>query len=286
MANKCSVSMKVSGPSEALKTFIYATLKHRTNGQKQSQKLCFTLEALVPCDVDEDPYECWGCYGDVLGDVTLQDMEWTEGCESVVFEFQTLNAPPLHWLYKVAAMYPRLTIDMGAVEYLLGINMSAHAENGKVTEDWADSPEWEDVEAPDEEEGLVCEIRSVPDEEFLYELDEMDAMGLWDFEAEKEMPAEEDSADAADLDFFQQEIRDTPDSPALDWHGFADKPAGVFVFRNGTPCELIGYRAAQGLPPLSMMERAKLLCGIGPDQNHLLIHDRYTSLQDFWCTNY
>ena len=286
MANKCSVSMKVSGPSEALKTFIYATLKHRTNGQKQSQKLCFTLEALVPCDVDEDPYECWGCYGDVLGDVTLQDMEWTEGCESVVFEFQTLNAPPLHWLYKVAAMYPRLTIDMGAVEYLLGINMSAHAENGKVTEDWADSPEWEDVEAPDEEEGLVCEIRSVPDEEFLYELDEMDAMGLWDFEAEKEMPAEEDSADAADLDFFQQEIRDTPDSPALDWHGFADKPAGVFVFRSGTPCELIGYRAAQGLPPLSMMERAKLLCGIGPDQNHLLIHDRYTSLQDFWCTNY
>lgn len=286
MANKCSVSMKVSGPSEELKTFIYATLKHRTNGQKQSQKLCFTLEALVPCDVDEDPYECWGCYGDVLGDVTLQDMEWTEGCESVVFEFQTLNAPPLHWLYKVAAMYPRLTIDMGAVEYLLGINMSAHAENGKVTEDWADSPEWEDVEAPDEEEGLVCEIRSVPDEEFLYELDEMDAMGLWDFEAEKEMPAEEDSADAADLDFFQQEIRDTPDSPALDWHGFADKPAGVFVFRNGTPCELIGYRAAQGLPPLSMMERAKLLCGIGPDQNHLLIHDRYTSLQDFWCTNY
>lgn len=250
MANKCSVSMKVSGPSEALKTFIYATLKHRTNGQKQSQKLCFTLEALVPCDVDEDPYECWGCYGDVLGDVTLQDMKWTEGCESVVFEFQTLNAPPLHWLYKVAAMYPRLTIDMGAVEYLLGINMSAHAENGKVTEDWADSPEWEDVEAPDEEEGLVCEIRSVPDEEFLYELDEMDAMGLWDFEAEKEMPAEEDSADAADLDFFQQEIRDTPDSPALDWHGFADKPAGVFVFRNGTPCELIGYRAAQGLPPL------------------------------------
>ena len=179
MANKCSVSMKVSGPSEALKTFIYATLKHRTNGQKQSQKLCFTLEALVPCDVDEDPYECWGCYGDVLGDVTLQDMKWTEGCESVVFEFQTLNAPPLHWLYKVAAMYPRLTIDMGAVEYLLGINMSAHAENGKVTEDWADSPEWEDVEAPDEEEGLVCEIRSVPDEEFLYELDEMDAMGLW-----------------------------------------------------------------------------------------------------------
>ena len=286
MANKCSVSMKVSGPSEALKTFIYATLKHRTNGQKQSQKLCFTLEALVPCDVDEDPYECWGCYGDVLGDVTLQDMKWTEGCESVVFEFQTLNAPPLHWLYKVAAMYPRLTIDMGAVEYLLGINMSAHAENGKVTEDWADSPEWEDVEAPDEEEGLVCEIRSVPDEEFLYELDEMDEMGLWDFEAEKEMPAEEDSADAADLDFFQQEIRDTPDSPALDWHGFADKPAGVFVFRNGTPCELIGYRAAQGLPPLSMMERAKLLCGIGPDQNHLLIHDRYTSLQDFWCTNY
>lgn len=229
MANKCSVSMKVSGPSEELKTFIYATLKHRTNGQKQSQKLCFTLEALVPCDVDEDPYECWGCYGDVLGDVTLQDMEWTEGCESVVFEFQTLNAPPLHWLYKVAAMYPRLTIDMGAVEYLLGINMSAHAENGKVTEDWADSPEWEDVEAPDEEEGLVCEIRSVPDEEFLYELDEMDAMGLWDFEAEKEMPAEEDSADAADLDFFQQEIRDTPDSPALDWHGFADKPAGVFL---------------------------------------------------------
>ena len=112
MANKCSVSMKVSGPSEALKTFIYATLKHRTNGQKQSQKLCFTLEALVPCDVDEDPYECWGCYGDVLGDVTLQDMKWTEGCESVVFEFQTLNAPPLHWLYKVAAMYPRLTIDM------------------------------------------------------------------------------------------------------------------------------------------------------------------------------
>ena len=286
MANKCSVSMKVSGPSEALKTFIYATLKHRTNGQKQSQKLCFTLEALVPCDVDEDPYECWGCYGDVLGDVTLQDMKWTEGCESVVFEFQTLNAPPLHWLYKVAAMYPRLTIDMGAVEYLLGINMSAHAENGKVTEDWADSPEWEDVEAPDEEEGLVCEIRSVPDEEFLYELDEMDAMGLWDFEAEKEMPAEEDSADAADLDFFQQEIRDTPDSSALDWHGFADKPAGVFVFRSGTPCELIGYRAAQGLPPLSMMERAKLLCGIGPDQNHLLIHDRYTSLQDFWCTNY
>ena len=286
MANKCSVSMKVSGPSEALKTFIYATLKHRTNGQKQSQKLCFTLEALVPCDVDEDPYECWGYYGDVLGDVTLQDMKWTEGCESVVFEFQTLNAPPLHWLYKVAAMYPRLTIDMGAVEYLLGINMSAHAENGKVTEDWADSPEWEDVEAPDEEEGLVCEIRSVPDEEFLYELDEMDAMGLWDFEAEKEMPAEEDSADAADLDFFQQEIRDTPDSPALDWHGFADKPAGVFVFRSGTPCELIGYRAAQGLPPLSMMERAKLLCGIGPDQNHLLIHDRYTSLQDFWCTNY
>lgn len=286
MANKCSVSMKVSGPSEALKIFIYATLKHRTNGQKQSQKLCFTLEALVPCDVDEDPYECWGCYGDVLGDVTLQDMEWTEGCESVVFEFQTLNAPPLHWLYKVAAMYPRLTIDMSAVEYLLGINMSAHTENGKVTEDWADSPEWEDVEAPDEEEGLVCEIRSVPDEEFLYELDEMDAMGLWDFEAEKEMPAEEDSADAADLDFFQQEIRDTPDSPALDWHGFADKPAGVFVFRNGTPCELIGYRAAQGLPPLSMMERAKLLCGIGPDQNHLLIHDRYTSLQDFWCTNY
>ena len=286
MANKCSVSMKVSGPSEALKTFIYATLKHRTNGQKQSQKLCFTLEALVPCDVDEDPYECWGYYGDVLGDVTLQDMEWTEGCESIVFEFQTLNAPPLHWLYKVAAMYPRLTIDMGAVEYLLGINMSAHAENGKVTEDWADSPEWEDVEAPDEEEGLVCEIRSVPDEEFLYELDEMDAMGLWDFEAEKEMPAEEDSADAADLDFFQQEIRDTPDSPALDWHGFADKPAGVFVFRSGTPCELIGYRAAQGLPPLSMMERAKLLCGIGPDQNHLLIHDRYTSLQDFWCTNY
>ena len=286
MANKCSVSMKVSGPSEALKTFIYATLKHRTNGQKQSQNLCFTLKALVPCDVDEDPYECWGCYGDVLGDVTLQDMEWTEGCESVVFEFQTLNAPPLHWLYKVAAMYPRLTIDMGAVEYLLGINMSAHAENGKVTEDWADSPEWEDVEAPDEEEGLVCETRSVPDEEFLYELDEMDAMGLWDFEAEKEMPAEEDSADAADLDFFQQEIRDTPDSPALDWHGFADKPAGVFVFRNGTPCELIGYRAAQGLPPLSMMERAKLLCGIGPDQNHLLIHDRYTSLQDFWCTNY
>lgn len=286
MANKCSVSMKVSGPSEALKTFIYATLKHRTNGQKQSQKLCFTLEALVPCDVDEDPYECWGCYGDVLGDVTLQDMKWTEGCESVVFEFQTLNAPPLHWLYKVAAMYPRLTIDMGAVEYLLGINMSAHAENGKVTEDWEDSPEWEDVEAPDEEEGLVCEIRSVPDEEFLYELDEMDAMGLWDFEAEKEMPAEEDSADAADLDFFQQEIRDTPDSPALDWHGFVDKPAGVFVFRNGTPCELIGYRAAQGLPPLSMMERAKLLCGIGPDQNHLLIHDRYTSLQDFWCTNY
>ena len=286
MANKCSVSMKVSGPSEALKTFIYATLKHRTNGQKQSQKLCFTLEALVPCDVDEDPYECWGCYGVVLGDVTLQDMKWTEGCESVVFEFQTLNAPPLHWLYKVAAMYPRLTIDMGAVEYLLGINMSAHAENGKVTEDWADSPEWEDVEAPDEEEGLVCEIRSVPDEEFLYELDEMDAMGLWDFEAEKEMPAEEDSADAADLDFFQQEIRDTPDSPALDWHGFADKPAGVFVFRSGTPCELIGYRAAQGLPPLSMMERAKLLCGIGPDQNHLLIHARYTSLQDFWCTNY
>lgn len=286
MANKCSVSMKVSGPSEALKTFIYATLKHRTNGQKQSQNLCFTLKALVPCDVDEDPYECWGCYGDVLGDVTLQDMEWTEGCESVVFEFQTLNAPPLHWLYKVAAMYPRLTIDMSAVEYLLGINMSAHTENGKVTEDWADSPEWEDVEAPDEEEGLVCEIRSVPDEEFLYELDEMDAMGLWDFEAEKEMPAEEDSADAADLDFFQQEIRDTPDSPALDWHGFADKPAGVFVFRNGTPCELIGYRAAQGLPPLSMMERAKLLCGIGPDQNHLLIHDRYTSLQDFWCTNY
>ena len=286
MANKCSVSMKVSGPSEALKTFIYATLKHRTNGQKQSQKLCFTLEALVPCDVDEDPYECWGCYGDVLGDVTLQDMKWTEGCESVVFEFQTLNAPPLHWLYKVAAMYPRLTIDMGAVEYLLGINMSAHAENGKVTEDWADSPEWEDVEAPDEEEGLVCEIRSVPDEEFLYELDEMDAMGLWDFEAEKEMPAEEDSADAADLDFFQQEIRDTPDSPALDWHGFADKPAGVFVFRNGTPCELIGYRAAQGLPPLSMMERAKLLCGIGPDQNHLLIHARYTSLQDFWCMSY
>lgn len=286
MANKCSVSMKVSGPSEELKTFIYATLKHRTNGQKQSQKLCFTLEALVPCDVDEDPYECWGCYGDVLGDVTLQDMKWTEGCESVVFEFQTLNAPPLHWLYKVAAMYPRLTIDMGAVEYLLGINMSAHAENGKVTEDWADSPEWEDVEAPDEEEGLVCEIRSVPDEEFLYELDEMDAMGLWDFEAEKEMPAEEDSADAADLDFFQQGIRDTPDSPALDWHGFADKPAGVFVFRNGTPCELIGYRTAQGLPPLSMMERAKLLCGIGPDQNHLLIHDRYTSLQDFWCTSY
>ena len=286
MANKCSVSMKVSGPSEELKTFIYATLKHRTNGQKQSQKLCFTLEALVPCDVDEDPYECWGCYGDVLGDVTLQDMEWTEGCESVVFEFQTLNAPPLHWLYKVAAMYPRLTIDMSAVEYLLGINMSAHAENGNVTEAWADSPEWEDVEAPDEEEGLVCEIRSVPDEEFLYELDEMDAMGLWDFEAEKEMPAEEDSDDAADLDFFQQEIRDTPDSPALDWHGFADKPAGVFVFRNGTPCELIGYRAAQGLPPLSMMERAKLLCGIGPDQNHLLIHDRYTSLQDFWCTSY
>lgn len=250
MANKCSVSMKVSGPSEELKTFIYATLKHRTNGQKQSPKLCFTLEALVPCDVDEDPYECWGCYGDVLDDVTLQDMEWTEGCESVVFEFQTLNAPPLHWLYKVAAMYPRLTIDMSAVEYLLGINMSAHAENGKVTEDWADSPEWEDVEAPDEEEGLVCGIRSVPDEEFLYELDEMDAMGLWDFEAEKEMPAEEDSADAADLDFFQQGIRDTPDSPALDWHGFADKPAGVFVFRNGTPCELIGYRAAQGLPPL------------------------------------
>ena len=286
MANKCSVSMKVSGPSEELKTFIYATLKHRTNGQKQSPKLCFTLEALVPCDVDEDPYECWGCYGDVLGDVTLQDMEWTEGCESVVFEFQTLNAPPLHWLYKVAAMYPRLTIDMGAVEYLLGINMSAHAENGKVTEDWADSPEWEDVEAPDEEEGLVCGIRSVPDEEFLYELDEMDAMGLWDFEAEKEMPAEEDSADAADLDFFQQGIRDTPDSPALDWHGFADKPTGVFVFRSGTPCELIGYRAAQGLPPLSMMERAKLLCGIGPDQNHLLIHDRYTSLQDFWCTSY
>ena len=286
MANKCSVSMKVSGPSEELKTFIYATLKHRTNGQKQSPKLCFTLEALVPCDVDEDPYECWGCYGDVLGDVTLQDMKWTEGCESVVFEFQTLNAPPLHWLYKVAAMYPRLTIDMGAVEYLLGINMSAHAENGKVTEDWADSPEWEDVEAPDEEEGLVCEIRSVPDEEFLYELDEMDAMGLWDFEAEKEMPAEEDSADAADLDFFQQGIRDTPDSPALDWHGFADKPTGVFVFRSGTPCELIGYRAAQGLPPLSMMERAKLLCGIGPDQNHLLIHDRYTSLQDFWCTSY
>lgn len=286
MANKCSVSMKVSGPSEELKTFIYATLKHRTNGQKQSPKLCFTLEALVPCDVDEDPYECWGCYGDVLDDVTLQDMEWTEGCESVVFEFQTLNAPPLHWLYKVAAMYPRLTIDMSAVEYLLGINMSAHAENGKVTEDWADSPEWEDVEAPDEEEGLVCGIRSVLDEEFLYELDEMDAMGLWDFEAEKEMPAEEDSADAADLDFFQQGIRDTPDSPALDWHGFADKPAGVFVFRNGTPCELIGYRAAQGLPPLSMMERAKLLCGIGPDQNHLLIHDRYTSLQDFWCTNY
>ena len=286
MANKCSVSMKVSGPSEELKTFIYATLKHRTNGQKQSPKLCFTLEALVPCDVDEDPYECWGCYGDVLDDVTLQDTEWTEGCESVVFEFQTLNAPPLHWLYKVAAMYPRLTIDMSAVEYLLGINMSAHAENGNVTEDWADSPEWEDVEAPDEEEGLVCEIRSVPDEEFLYELDEMDAMGLWDFEAEKEMPAEEDSADAADLDFFQQGIRDTPDSPALDWHGFADKPAGVFVFRNGTPCELIGYRAAQGLPPLSMMERAKLLCGIGPDQNHLLIHDRYTSLQDFWCTSY
>ena len=286
MANKCSVSMKVSGPSEELKTFIYATLKHRTNGQKQSPKLCFTLEALVPCDVDEDPYECWGCYGDVLGDVTLQDMKWTDGCESVVFEFQTLNAPPLHWLYKVAAMYPRLTIDMGAVEYLLGINMSAHAENGKVTEDWADSPEWEDVEAPDDEEGLVCEIRSVPDEEFLYELDEMDAMGLWDFEAEKEMPAEEDSADAADLDFFQQEIRDTPDSPALDWHGFADKPAGVFVFRSGTPCELIGYRAAQGLPPLSMMERAKLLCGIGPDQNHLLIHDRYTSLQDFWCMSY
>lgn len=286
MANKCSVSMKVSGPSEELKTFIYATLKHRTNGQKQSPKLCFTLEALVPCDVDEDLYECWGCYGDVLDDVTLQDMEWTEGCESVVFEFQTLNAPPLHWLYKVAAMYPRLTIDMGAVEYLLGINMSAHAENGNVTEDWADSPEWQDVEAPDEEEGLVCEIRSVPDEEFLYELDEMDAMGLWDFEAEKEMPAEEDSADAADLDFFQQEIRDTPDSPALDWHGFADKPAGVFVFRSGTPCELIGYRAAQGLPPLSMMERAKLLCGIGPDPNHLLIHDRYTSLQDFWCTSY
>lgn len=286
MANKCSVSMKVSGPSEELKTFIYATLKHRTNGQKQSQKLCFTLEALVPCDVDEDPYECWGCYGDVLGDVTLQDMEWTEGCESVVFEFQTLNAPPLHWLYKVSAMYPRLTIDMGAVEYLLGINMSAHAENGNVTEDWADSPEWEDLEAPDEEEGLVCEIRSVPDEEFLYELDEMDAMGLWDFEAEKEMPAEEDSADAADLDFFQQGIRDTPDSPALDWHGFADKPAGVFVFRNGTPCELIGYRAAQGLPPLSMMERAKLLCGIVPDQNHLLIHDCYTSLQNFWCTSY
>lgn len=273
MANKCSVSMKVSGPSEELKTFIYATLKHRTNGQKQSLKLCFTLEALVPCDVDEDPYECWGCYGDVLDDVTLQDMEWTEGCESVVFEFQTLNAPPLHWLYKVAAMYPRLTIDMSAVEYLLGINMSAHAENGNVTEAWADSPEWEDVEVPDEEEGLVCEIRSVPDEEFLYELDEMDAMGLWDFEAEKEMPAEEDSADAAD-------------SPALDWHGFADKPTGVFVFRSGTPCELIGYRAAQGLPPLSMMERAKLLCGIGPDQNHLLIHDRYTSLQDFWCTSY
>lgn len=286
MANKCSVSMKVSGPSEELKTFIYATLKHRTNGQKQSLKLCFTLEALVPCDVDEDLYECWGCYGDVLDDVTLQDREWTEGCESVVFEFQTLNAPPLHWLYKVAAMYPRLTIDMSAVEYLLGINMSAHAENGNVTEAWADSPEWEDVEAPDEEEGLVCEIRSVPDEEFLYELDEMDAMGLWDFEAEKEMPAEEDSADAADLDFFQQGIRDTPDSPALDWHGFADKPTGVFVFRSGTPCELIGYRAAQGLPPLSMMERAKLLCGIGPDQNHLLIHDRYTSLQDFWCMSY
>ena len=183
-------------------------------------------------------------------------------------------------------MYPRLTMDMDAVEYLLGINMSAHAKNGKVTENWANSSEWEDAENPDEEERLVCEICSVPDEEFLYELDEMDAMDLWNFEAEKNAPAAEDSDDAADLDFFQQEIRDTPDSPALDWHGFVDKPAGVFVFRNGTPCELIGYRAAQGLPPLSMMERAKLLCGIDEDQNHLLIHDRYTSLQDFWCTSY
>ena len=285
MANKCSVSMKVSGPSEELKTFVYATLKHRNNGQKQSQQLCFTLEALVPCGVDEDPYECWGCCGDVLDDVTLRDMKWEEGCESVGLEFRTLNAPPMHWLYKVAAMYPRLTIDMGAVEYLLGINMSAHAENGKVTDDWADLSEWEEVEVLGEEEDPVCEICSVPDEKFLYELDEMDAMGLWDFEVEKEVPAEEDSDDAADLNFFQQEIHDTPDCPALDWHGFADKPVGVFMFRNGTPCELIGYRAAHGLPPLSMMERAKLLCGIDEDQNHLLIHDRYTFLQDLWCTS-
>ena len=271
MANKCSVSMKVSGPSEELKTFIYATLKHRTNGQKQSPKLCFTLEALVPCDVDEDLYECWGCYGDVLDDVTLQDMEWTEGCESVVFEFQTLNAPPLPWLYKVAAMYPRLTIDMGAVEYLLGINMSAHAENGNVTEAWADSPEWEDVEAPDEEEGLVCGIRSVPDEEFLYELDEMDAMGLWDFEAEKEMPAEEDSADAADLDFFQQGDHVDFYRPVVKGYGRSVE-VGALGIPEHLGCEYVGhlvyglcfedYRPADGFFGFFVVEAVITGCSI------------------------
>jgi len=55
----------------------------------------------------------WGTKWDIYCDgITLEDTGWTEGCDSVTFDFETAWSPPVAWLQTAAARYPELSFKL------------------------------------------------------------------------------------------------------------------------------------------------------------------------------
>lgn len=133
MANKCNVILTVSGPPDILEKFCFATISPESYRPTTISDFYFSLAALVPCRPEEDSYEVWGCRGDVCDNLNLESMGWHPGCNSIDFFFQTNNAPPLYWFYKVIEMFPLLEFDICSDIFTLGCHTAVHAINGIIT---------------------------------------------------------------------------------------------------------------------------------------------------------
>lgn len=55
----------------------------------------------------------WGTKWDVYhANITPEAMGWSQGCKSILFDFDTAWSPPRAWLEKVVEMFPELTFEL------------------------------------------------------------------------------------------------------------------------------------------------------------------------------
>ena len=172
MSNKCRIIFSVAGPPDILQRFCLATISPEFERAERSCNLYFSLGALVPRSPNQDSWEVWGCGSDVYGNITLSDMGWHPGCDSLSFFFETGNAPPTLWFYKVVKLYPALEFHLSGDIFTFGYHMDAHglgglvvSENIKRGVDYFGYSELESESDSESESELESELESEPDSE-------------------------------------------------------------------------------------------------------------------------